>query len=396
MQEIIKFSLYNYLIEHNYNSILIDQLQYYILSYIYNPFFPWVVLVLFLNRNNLKRPVIFIVICFWFMVSIGDLFGKSVEQIKNDSYRYWPFSLKNWYIGCACSYTFRLIGEIIGDWYPLLRTKAISNKKNISIVYVTCILFNLSKVYGISNYYFYAPKSLDKEITGNGIAVEDKYFYRKFYITWLHSLFVMLVTSILYDISIIYYLRTNLFNKIKKHQDENKNSFIEKFKQISEYRIIFSLIASFIFLPILLYFIITNIKNINGSNDNVRNKEIENMRDIVVNINYFFMYIDQILLRFYTNKNYQQQQHFLTASPFLNPHSPYTASPYMTSPFMTSPYMHSSTSHSPYMYSPYTKSPSYSYAHSMSGSQLSFQSQNSSHFQHSQFHLLSYSHASPI
>jgi len=303
MQEIIVFKLYSYLYNFNYKSILLDQYQYYFLSFIINPFFPWVLVVLLLNRNKLKRPVIFILVGFWVFVSIGEILGKSIDILKYDFYKYWPFSLDNWYIGCAGSYTFRLLGEIIGDWYPLLRVKAISRKKNLIIVYTTCLLFNLSKIFGISCYYIFAPKSLERPLQDNGMPKIDGFFYKKFYVTWLYLLFVMLITSILYDLSVIYYLKSNLFDKLKEYQAENKNNFIEKFKKISEFRIIISLVASFIFLPILLYFLITNIMDINGTNEDIRNKEIESKRDLVVNVNYFFMFIDQILLRFYAERN---------------------------------------------------------------------------------------------
>jgi len=300
MQKLIEFKLYRYLHNHNYNSITVDQFQNYTLSYIHNPFFPWMLLVLYLNRNNLKRPVIYLLIAFWFLISNGELLGRTLDVLQTNHIKYWPYSLKNWYVGCAGSYTFRLVGEIIADWYPLLRTKAITKKKNIKIVYITCILFNISKVFCISCYYIFAPKTLNKKILRNGMPENDRYFYKNFYVIWLNSVFVMLITSIIYDLSVTYYLRTYLFNKLKRYSD---NNFIEKFKKISEYRIIFSLIASFIFLPVVIYYIISNIKDLNSANEYVHNRKIENMRVMVVNINYYFMYIDQILLRFFADNN---------------------------------------------------------------------------------------------
>ncbi|OUM64707.1 hypothetical protein PIROE2DRAFT_8474 [Piromyces sp. E2] len=215
----------------------------------------------------------------------------------------WPFSEKNWLISNAIAHVFWLSGEILGDWYPLLRTKAvINNSKKIYPVYITCILFNLVKIFGISSFFIDYPINL-KKVDKNFNAVRDIY---KFNICWWSAVCATNVMSCMYDISVINALRSCLFNQLKQYKLYSQNPILEKFRQISELRIIISMLTAFLYLPLVATF--TSFVIYEYSN-NCYNKiinsdsEIEYFRKIVINFNYTLMYIDQILLRRYVDNN---------------------------------------------------------------------------------------------
>ncbi|OUM57472.1 hypothetical protein PIROE2DRAFT_17534 [Piromyces sp. E2] len=107
-------------------------------SFIGNFFFPWLLLVLFLNRNRWKRSVIYLLIAFWVLFSIGIFFSNISYTIfhsssinSNNAYQYifWINTIYGFFFYMA---------EIVGNWYLLIRTKAILGNQKIPVVYVTC------------------------------------------------------------------------------------------------------------------------------------------------------------------------------------------------------------------------------------------------------------------
>eukprot|EP00833_Pecoramyces_ruminatium_P011732 jgi/Orpsp1_1/1185764/evm.model.c7180000095126.1 len=288
----------------------IDKYQNIIINpYIQSYFFPWVCLILLLNRKNWKRKVIFILVGHWFLRSTGTVFINIMDVRKKEPNMNWPYSKSNWLISNSIASLFWLTGEILGDLYPLLRIKAVTNNhRKIRIVYVTCILYNITKVIGIIHQF--SPIDL-RILDENRNKVKD---IENFRIKWWEIVFFMQLASCLYDLSVIYSLKNCLFNKLKEYKNNNMNnnthsgnSFMNKFKQISEFRIILSMVITLLFIPILFIFVV--ILNQNYNMNDIKyinlNSSIEQFRQVVLSFNFTFMYIDQILLRCFVEKNQQ-------------------------------------------------------------------------------------------
>ncbi|ORX47641.1 hypothetical protein BCR36DRAFT_295243 [Piromyces finnis] len=289
--------------EHsNGQKLKVDGYQYVINSYICNSYFPWVCLIILLNFINWKRPIILILILHWFFRSTGDLLRNTMELRPMDDNMYWPYSQKNWYISNAVAHIFWLLGEIIGDWYPLIRTKAVTlNKEKLKFVYTTCILHNLVKVIGMYCYFMKFPIDL-RHMDENGNLLHG---ITQYSIAWWSTVSLMQISSLLYDLSVISALKTCLFNKIEEYKTFIKNTFLDKFKQISEFRIFFSMIFSIAFLPFVITFVIyllSEFKKNNTLQYASSDTSIEQLRQVVLNFNYTLMYIDQALLLYFIRK----------------------------------------------------------------------------------------------
>ncbi|OUM70539.1 hypothetical protein PIROE2DRAFT_1424 [Piromyces sp. E2] len=224
MEEILRVS------ERNSNYTLIvpenvqkgrirDAYQKVILSYFQSPFFLWVVFIVFMNKKNWKRPIMMLLIIHWLFRSTGDLLNKVMDISPG-------FSVTKMYIGTAFANVFWSLGEIIGDWYPLLRTKAIvNNKKKIKIVFITCGIYNITKICSIGFYFVEIPILLNSKNPNT---------WNEYNLRWW---------------SVV--------------------AAIQSFKNKESITL-----------------------NTNG---------IENIRRIIININFTLSYIDQILLRFYVD-----------------------------------------------------------------------------------------------
>jgi len=181
---------------------------------------------------------------------------------------------------------FWYIGEIIGDWYPLLRTKAVArDKKSLMLIYSTCILYNISKLSTPISQLFLNPTKLYKS---NG--EYDKDYVDYYYNYYSCILVVIIASSLIYDVSVYYILRKELFKR-----RISEFGFMKKFRTISEYRIIVSAIIGVIGLPFTLVTATAkvilfrhNLKDLNFS--------IEEFRNVVNNVQYMVIFIDQILL----------------------------------------------------------------------------------------------------
>jgi len=278
----------------------IDSIQTFLGAYYMFEFFPWVCLIFINNKKNWKRPISLVLILHYLFRATGNFLRYTMELRKTEKNTYWPYSTTNWYISLALANVFYLTGEIIGDWYPLLRTKAVTNNgKYMKLVYFTCIIYNLVKVYGMYVYFMDYP--MDLRITDeNNQPVNDMIIYR---IRWWSTIAVLQVASFFYDLSIIIALKNNLFDKLKDYQ--NEGTFLDKFKQISELRIFTSMIMSILFFPFVIVFVVTlrNEYDRKRANFIPSDNGIEQLRQVVLGINFTFMYIDQILLKFYSERN---------------------------------------------------------------------------------------------
>ncbi|OUM70538.1 hypothetical protein PIROE2DRAFT_1423 [Piromyces sp. E2] len=292
MEEILavseKYSNYTLIVPENVQKgRTIDAYQKVALSYILSPYFLWVVLILIMNGKNWKRLIMILLIVHWIFRSTGDLLNKTMDISPG-------FNAQNMYTGCAVANIFWCIGEIIGDWYPLLRTKAIvNNKKKVRIVYFTCIIYNLTKVGSIIFYFLEMPILLYSS---------DPNVWNEYNLRWWSIVASMQSASFLYDLSVIICLKQNLFNQLKYYRSSIKNTFVERFKRISEFRILISMAVTVIFLPVILIFIFFLFRSFKIKEYTVLDTDaIENIRRIIANINYTLSYIDQILLKCYVD-----------------------------------------------------------------------------------------------
>jgi len=92
-------------------------------------------------------------------------------------------------------------------------------------------------------------------------------------------------------------LKKNIFNKLK-----TENGFLKKFRSISEYRIFFTAAISVTLLPAISVSVILHCmfyaKNIYQNIDTT----FEDIRKIIANVEYYMIYIDQILLLYAKEK----------------------------------------------------------------------------------------------
>eukprot|EP00833_Pecoramyces_ruminatium_P006432 jgi/Orpsp1_1/1180464/evm.model.c7180000073521.1 len=270
-------------------------------------FFYWTLLIFILHKFNFKKPVMKVILAHFILRTIGDILDKvgdllpryyANENIKDingiiigkrciiDSTDKERHPLK-WFVTRQLAILFWFTGEIAGDWYPLLRTRAVArNQKSIWLVYITCGLFNLSKIAIIVLHWTYSPTRLyDSE------GVYDKksmnYFYFKYWVVHL----IIIYTSVFYDISVFYVLKKHVFKVIQL-----ESGFLKKFKTISEYRILVSAIISIIFLPLVSVTIFLKFYYLNKYQYHDLNFSFDEIRSSIANVQYFMIFIDQILL----------------------------------------------------------------------------------------------------
>jgi len=192
-----------------------------------------------------------------------------------------------WFITRQLAILFWFTGEIAGDWYPLLRTRAVArDQKSIWLVYFTCGVFNLSKIAIIILHFTFSPTKLYNE---KGVYNKEQmnYFYFKYWVIHL----IIIYSSVIYDISVFYVLKKYVFKIIK-----TESGFLKKFKTISEYRIIVSAIISILFLPLISITIIFKFYYLNKYHYHDLNFSFDEIRQSIANVQYFMIFIDQILL----------------------------------------------------------------------------------------------------
>ncbi|OUM60681.1 hypothetical protein PIROE2DRAFT_13498 [Piromyces sp. E2] len=284
------------------SNLLIDIIQECICSSITMKCFTWLFIVLILHKHSCKKPVFIILIGHYLLLLVNACIKCVLPYFPVNYANYYPYGKIRWIANCIGE-CFYYCGEIVGDWYPLIRTRTVTNNdKKIKIVYVTCIIFNFTKLFGIG----VILKNMNINLRmkdDNNQNVKDM---PQFKVIWYGTLIAVQVASFFYDLSVTYALKTCLFNKMKEYNLGNKINFLDKFKYISELRIFTSMVASITFLPILCYFFHILCYNLQYGEDQTKmrlNEPIEHFRGLVVSINYTFMYIDQILLRVYAERD---------------------------------------------------------------------------------------------
>jgi len=282
-----------------------------VITQVINPFLPWVLLIALINRKNMGKPINLLLIFHYIFRFIG-LSLLNTENVRinvneNPSIIY-PYTEENWKISYAIANIFWTMGELCADWYPFLRTKAATknNLKNIKPVVLTCVIYNLAKLYAMIS-FFINPYVIFKNV-GN-ITEKESEAMTSYNTHWWIVVAVIQVASLCYELSIIWSLRKSLFNRLKEFHGASTNGnfkFLRKFQQISEYRIIFSMVASLLFLPFILLFVYLcfyKCLQLHQPFDMDTNFALESLRQTVIDMNCNFMYIDQILLRFVVFNN---------------------------------------------------------------------------------------------
>jgi len=302
-----------------------------ILCFINNQYFTWTCLVLLLNYKKWKRPVVIILFLHWFLRCIGDCFFYSYDLFEKKSNR-WPHSNNSWLYSYGVASIFWYFSEIIGDWYPLLRTTAIiKNKGKLKMVFITCFLYNFIKIIQMFNYLTYVPFR-----KGYNIPLEEKNYLhdideREFKFKQWINVAGQQIFSLLYDLAVIRAFKKNIFNNInniKNDDSSNENRFLYKFKIISEYRIYLSMIITVIGIPFIFGFtsvvVYVNFRNdINTKDQNsIDDSRADFLRRIILNLNYNLMYIDQILLRFFVEQNINIRKNYNSSSNTTNSSNP--------------------------------------------------------------------------
>jgi len=305
MQKIIEYGQRKDGIEY----MKIDLIQFIITSYIINSYFSWLCIVLFLNRKNIKNPINLILFGYYFLSSTSEAFGEMKYFAKKEPGKIAPYSTKYWDLSYGVYYILWFLAEMIGDWYMVLRTKVIAyNKRKLDTIYIICFAYNLIKGYIIVLCVktLRNPLNLTNARTkhpNNNYHTNDM---KQFNYYWWAIIVGIQGFSIIYDISLLIVLRRILFNRLKECHEKDGLSFLEKFKQISELRIILSIAFSIVLIPFFLIQATQYYNSLSDGSDLTENnldEKIRQFRNMAVSINYTFMYVDQILLKLYfTNK----------------------------------------------------------------------------------------------
>jgi len=289
-------------------------------------FFYWSILLFILHKFNFNKPVLKIILYHFIFRCIGDILDKlgnlmpryyanimEVDPVTNEKVfkscqTFIDMSEKHplkWLITRQLAVIFWFTGEIFADWYPLLRTRAVAREaKSMWLVYTTCIIFNLSKVSMMIYHFTLSPSSLYNEYGEYNSERVTKFYY----IYWIIHL-IIIYASVIYDFSVFYVLKRNVFGV------QSEIGFLKKFRSMSEFRISISVIICIVFLPLIsttiilkYYFsIFKGMESLNFSFDEIR--------QLIANVQYFMIFIDQILL-IISKEEYQHTSSYNTNQPY--------------------------------------------------------------------------------
>ncbi|ORX86332.1 hypothetical protein BCR32DRAFT_241045 [Anaeromyces robustus] len=281
--------------------------------------FAWTFIVLLLiGRKRWKNPVTHLIILHIIVRDIG-LLIENIGKLIPYQYPGYDYPSNGEYMwGHALSRIAYYICEIIGDWYLLLRTKAlVKSREKIKWVYITCLMYNIAKLSKIYFNYLYIPYKNDF----NPERDDFDYFLRKVEYKknkWICDFFQHIACTI-YDITVFITLKKNVFvnNKNITHRQIKGDIFIEKFRRLSIYRIYFSIILSLFCSPLIFLFCIKLIYALNNIDSlkneekiafykaNCNDTEIENIRVTIINVNYALInqFEDQMLLNYKDSNN---------------------------------------------------------------------------------------------
>jgi len=296
----------------------VDKYQVIFTQPIVHEFFPWTCLALLLTHKNWKKFIVILMVVHYILRMLGDMHERSLYVRKPDYPESWPFGNSQWMKTYGVASVLWHASEIIGDWYLLLRTKAIvKNNKKIRWIYITCGVYNLIKVAQIFSFINYVPfrkgyDEADEQLKYAYYTLDMADFKNN---KWT-NVAIQQICSLLYDISVFIVLRKYVFTDKEGMKLINKsgNSFLTKFKQISEYRIILSIIVTVCGIPLIFTYAfyvfychktttaLDSSEKISAVNNMVDDSVIDPIRTLILNFSYTFMYIDQIMLRFFAEE----------------------------------------------------------------------------------------------
>jgi len=280
---------------------MIRNIIYAVIKPFSNQFFYWTLLLLILHKFNFRKPVMKIILAHYVLRSIGDILdqlgnlmgtyfhyeediNKVLSCVNDGSVERFPLK---WLVTRQIANIFWYTGEIAGDWYPLLRTRAVAREqKSIWFVYITCGMFNLSKLVLIVLHFTLSPTKLYK---ADGVFNSE--VVNNFYNTYWINQTCVIICSFIYDFAVFMVLKRQIFNKTKSDY-----GFLKKFRSISEYRIYISAFVGILGLPVILvtlgfkfyYYYKVDMKGLNFS--------FEDLRLLISNLQYYMIFIDQIML----------------------------------------------------------------------------------------------------
>jgi len=273
-------------------------------------FFYWTILLFILHKFNFKKPVMKIILAHFVLRSIGDILDKLGDLFTHYFVYQENYDRNGNVVGYQCNYsrpsteqhplkwfltrqignTFWYTGEITADWYPLLRTRAVAkDEKSIWLVYISCAVFNITKIVLISSHYFLSPTELYK-VNGDYAFYDLKKIDNFYFVYWVIQ-FCIIISSLIYDFMVFYVLKTNVFEV-----SQSEFGFLKKFRTVSEFRIIVSVIICWIGLPIVCVSIFMKFYFCIANHYMDLNFSFDELRKLIANVQYFMIFIDQILL----------------------------------------------------------------------------------------------------
>ncbi|ORX61156.1 hypothetical protein BCR36DRAFT_341482 [Piromyces finnis] len=265
-------------------------------------FFYWTLLLCIIHKFNFQKPVMKLVLGHYVFRTIGDIidtigggflshyFAYDNDGKCIDGLIYTEVYPLKFFMTRQINLFFWYAGEIIGDWYPLLRTKAVARDRNtLKWVYMSCGLFNLSKIAVFFYQWTLDPKKIYR---GEKRGVYNKVYVDGFYNGYWIMQCVIIACSLIYDITVYMVLKKQLFDRTNK----NEFGFLKKFRSISEYRIVISAVIGVIGLPISLFISIGKYYFFYIKEKTDIDFNFEDLRTTIANVQYFMIFIDQILL----------------------------------------------------------------------------------------------------
>jgi len=264
-----------------------------------NFFFPWFLIILVVNKNNWGKPIIYILIFNYVFRVIGDIISqvsKSLPSNPENNGAAIPVDKTQYLLSTVLPLSFWIIGECIGDWYSAVRTgELINSKSKYLFVKLSCLFFNLSKMAYVECFWYYNQNMSFRADTN----VEDNQLIIENYQRWWILIIIISVFGFLNSLSIIIALKSTVSNKIKLLKSSgNSVKFMNKFRQIPEYRIIFIMYLNCIVYVILIPYICIEYANAIKNDLFFENHNVNLIREFITNFNHTMMYVDQLIIKY--------------------------------------------------------------------------------------------------
>ncbi|ORX81427.1 hypothetical protein BCR32DRAFT_268282 [Anaeromyces robustus] len=268
-------------------------------------FFYWTILIIVLYKFNFKKPVMKIILGYFTLSIIGNIIEKfgdllsfyysnspEIDEKGNTIYKcvYKASSPEmhplKWVLTRQICSIFWYTGEIIADWYPMIRIKEVEKDRQvIKYIYISFGIYNATKILLIFYYFFLSPRDL---YDANGVYNAEK--VNQFYFPYWSIQLFMIFTAVIYNYTIYFVLKKNF----SKENQSSNIGFIKKFKNFSEYRLMFSSIVNVILLPLVSISIIFKFYYYYKYNYSHIDFSFDEIKQNIINLSYNMIFIDQI------------------------------------------------------------------------------------------------------